>query len=275
MDDKLTNRTVDNKLTNRTADNKLTNRTTDNKLTNRTVDDKLTNRTTVNKLTNRTADGELTAPERRRVAAAAGHAGDAAGARTHLHDEDASVRSSALRALERSGDLAARELEAALEDPAPAVRSTALELAAGRGDIAAAAVTDRLLDDDRRVVEVAAWACGEKFPAGRTTPVDHADAVGFRTAAAVSALIEVARSHEDPLCRESAIAALGAISHPAGLPAILGGLDDKPEVRRRAVIALAPFDGPEVDAALLRATADRDKQVRAAAAELRGDREAP
>ena len=69
--------------------------------------------------------------------------------------------------------------------------------------------------------------------------------------------------------RAVAIAALGAISHPAGLPAILAGLDDKPEVRRRAVIALAPFDGPEVDAALLRATKDRDRQVRTAAAELR------
>ena len=86
----------------------------------------------------------------------------------------------------------------------------------------------------------------------------------------MAALVEVARSHDDPLCRESAIAALGAIGDPAGLAAILAGLDDKPEVRRRAVIALAPFDGPEVDAALLRATTDRDKQVRAAASELLG-----
>ena len=86
----------------------------------------------------------------------------------------------------------------------------------------------------------------------------------------VEALVRVARSHTDALCRESAIAALGAISDPAGLPTILAGLDDKPEIRRRAVIALAPFDGPEVDAALLRASTDRDKQVRTAAAELRG-----
>lgn len=200
---------------------------------------------------------------RRREAAAAGHAGDAAGARSYLDDCDPMVRSSALRALERVGDLADHELEAALSDPAPAVRLTALELSAGRDDIGAAAAADRLVDADRRVVEAAAWTCGEKISAG------HTDGCESETTAVVDALDRVARSHDDPLCRESAIAALGAISHPAGLPAILAGLADKPEVRRRAVIALAPFDGPEVDAALLRATTDRDKQVRAAATELR------
>ena len=201
---------------------------------------------------------------RRREAALAGHAGDAAGARPYLLDDDPMVRSSALRALERAGDLAAGELEAALEDPAPAVRLTALELAAGRDDIFTASAAARLVDDDRRVVEAAAWTCGEKVSAG------HSGGPGSDTTAVVDALARVARSHDDPLCRESAIAALGAISHPAGLPAILAGLDDKPEVRRRAVIALAPFDGPEVDAALLRATGDRDRQVRTAATELRG-----
>ena len=200
----------------------------------------------------------------------AGHSGDAAGARSYLHDDDPTVRSSALRALERAGDLAARELQSALEDPAPLVRLTALELAADRDDIGATAAADRLHDDDRRVVEAAAWTCGEKISAGHVTSAGHADERGSETSAVVGALARVARSHDDPLCRESAIAALGAISHPAGLPTILAGLDDKPEVRRRAVIALAPFDGPEVDAALLRAAADRDKQVRAAAAELRG-----
>ena len=39
----------------------------------------------------------------------------------------------------------------------------------------------------------------------------------------------------------------------------------KATVRRRAVIALAPFDGPEVDAALHAALEDRDWQVRQAA----------
>ncbi len=40
---------------------------------------------------------------------------------------------------------------------------------------------------------------------------------------------------------------------PPALPAILTATADKPAVRRRAVLALAPFEGPEVDAALERA----------------------
>ena len=46
---------------------------------------------------------------------------------------------------------------------------------------------------------------------------------------------------------------------------------DKPAVRRRAVLALAPFDGPDVDAALQAALADRDWQVRQAAEDLTSD----
>ncbi|GAC1478905.1 MAG: hypothetical protein NVS1B12_15720 [Acidimicrobiales bacterium] len=75
----------------------------------------------------------------------------------------------------------------------------------------------------------------------------------------------MATQHDDPLARESAVAALGAIGDPAGLPAILLGCVDKPAVRRRAILALAPFSGPDVDAALNRALADRDWQVREAA----------
>ena len=61
------------------------------------------------------------------------------------------------------------------------------------------------------------------------------------------------------------MAALGAIGDEAGLPAILAATTDKATVRRRAVIALAPFEGPEVDAALETARTDRDWQVRQAA----------
>ena len=203
------------------------------------------------------------AMERRRNAALAGHQGDAAGARLHLRDEDPTVRASALRGLQRADSLTADELEAALEDPDPAVRMAALELAEARRDVPVAAVAARLADGDQRVVEAAAWACGERL-GGRL-----ASEVGDDVTETVSALVGVAGDHADPLCRESAIAALGAIGDPAGLGAILAGLDDKPAVRRRAVIALAPFDGPQVDAALAKASADRDKQVRAAATELR------
>jgi HEAT repeat protein len=89
--------------------------------------------------------------------------------------------------------------------------------------------------------------------------------------AAVAALVDMATAHADALCREAAVAALGAIGDPAGLPAILAATTDKPAVRRRAVIALAPFEGPEVDAALERALTDRDWQVRQAAEDLLAD----
>ena len=58
----------------------------------------------------------------------------------------------------------------------------------------------------------------------------------------------------------------------ARLPAILTATRDKPAVRRRAVIALTPFEGPEVEAAMRRARTDRDWQVREAAEQL-GDGE--
>ncbi|MCA1657380.1 MAG: HEAT repeat domain-containing protein, partial [Actinobacteria bacterium] len=84
----------------------------------------------------------------------------------------------------------------------------------------------------------------------------------------VGALAAMAAGHDDPLCREAAVAALGALGDERGLPAILAATTDKPAIRRRAVIALAPFEGPEVEAALERAKADRDWQVRQAAEDL-------
>ena len=212
--------------------------------------------------------------QRREQAAIAGHLGAAAAARAHLDDNDPQVRATALRALTRTCDLTAEELQAALADPAHEVRIAALDLVVTRPDVAVAGVAALLDDTDSRVVEAAAWACGEKVSSGSggehgpraAEPI--ARAAGSEAEAVVEKLVRVATTHDDALCRESAIAALGAIGDPRGLPAVLGGLDDKPAVRRRAVIALAPFDGPEVEAALERAGRDRDRQVRAAAAEL-------
>ncbi len=115
-----------------------------------------------------------------------------------------------------------------------------------------------LLDDaDVTVVEAAAWALGELGDLG----VAHG---------AVAALARVTTAHTDALAREGAVAALGALGDGAGLAAILTACTDKPAVRRRAVLALASFDGPDVDAALDRALEDRDWQVRQAAEDLRG-----
>lgn len=197
---------------------------------------------------------------RRRAAAVAGHRGDEAAARAHLDDSDPKVREAALRALDRTGTAGRKELERALADEHPAVRTAALELAAGRPEVPAASVVAGLEDPDPRVVEAAAWACGELGSA--------ADGAGL--SGVVSALASVAAGHADALCRESAVAALGSLAHPSGLPAVIAGLDDKPAVRRRAVIALAAFDGPDVEAALSRARSDRDRQVREAVEELLG-----
>ncbi|MGH6878581.1 MAG: HEAT repeat domain-containing protein, partial [Rhizomicrobium sp.] len=111
-------------------------------------------------------------------------------------------------------------------------------------------------DADSAVVECAAWALGEAGP----------DA-GAR---AVEALRRVASTHDDALCREAAVAALGAVGDPVALDTVLGALEDKPAVRRRATIALAAFDDRRVDVALQRCLEDRDWQVRQAAEDLLG-----
>ncbi len=89
---------------------------------------------------------------------------------------------------------------------------------------------------------------------------------------AVQALETTATGHPEPLCREAAVAALGSLRQRAGLPAVLAALDDKPAIRRRAVVALAGYEGPEVDAALARAAHDVDWQVRQVAEDLLGCR---
>jgi hypothetical protein len=149
------------------------------------------------------------------------------------------------------GHLTPDDIATGLGDPDSVVRRRACEVStvgAASGLIAA------LGDEDPLVVEAACFALGER----------GGDAGGD----AVAALAGLATEHRDALCREAAIAALGAIGDPGGLEAILAGLDDKPAVRRRAVIALAPFEGPEVDEALSHAREDRDWQVRQAAEDL-------
>jgi HEAT repeat protein len=189
--------------------------------------------------------------ERRRRAALAGHLGDREAAARALTDAAPSVRATALGALDRLGALGDRPVVHALDDPDPTVRRRACELAATRPGVDLAAA---LSDADPSVVEMAAWALGER---------------GERTAVpALSALAGPVSGHSDPLCREAAVAALGAIGDPVGLPAVLAALDDKPAIRRRAAVALAAFEGPDVDDALRRCLDDRDWQVRQVAEDL-------
>lgn len=198
------------------------------------------------------ADAEAGAVERRRRAAVAGHTGDVAGARAALRDDAAAVRATALGALARLGRLEDGDLVAALADGAATVRRRAAGVAKDRPQIDLVPLLD---DPDPLVVEAAAWALGERGEVG---------------ADAVATLALVATSHADALAREAAVAALGAVGDDRGLDAILQATTDKPAVRRRAVLALAPFDGPAVDAALERALNDRDWQVRQAAEDLLG-----
>jgi HEAT repeat protein len=111
-------------------------------------------------------------------------------------------------------------------------------------------------DRDASVVESAAWALGEAGSTCRRPEVD--------------ALERVVRTHADPLCREAAVAALGAVGEAHALDTVLFALADKPAVRRRATIALAAFDDPRVDVALRACLEDRDWQVRQAAEDLLG-----
>jgi len=185
-----------------------------------------------------------------REVALAGHRADPVTARAALADQDPVTRELGLGALLRLDALTDADLEAALRDPTPSVRRRAAIIAAERPSVV---LLSALHDPDATVVEAAAWACGE-----HETVSDDI----------LTMLIELGVGANDPLVREASVAALGAIGDPRGLPTILHGCTDKPAIRRRAVLALAPFDGDEVDAALQAALTDRDWQVRQAAEDV-------
>ncbi len=197
--------------------------------------------------------------DRRRAAAMAGHTGDIEVARRLSADPDPSVRATAIAALARANALDTEALLAGLRDPDAGVRRRSATLAASAENRAAvAAALLALLDDGEHVTaEAAAWALGEWAD---TNP---------RLDETLAALITMTTSHDEPLCREAAVAALGAIGDERGLDAILTACGDKPAIRRRAVLALSPFEGPRVEAAVDKALADRDWQVRQAAEDLR------
>jgi HEAT repeat protein len=194
----------------------------------------------------------------RRAVALAGHTGDVATAEAGLASSDGHVRAAALGALERLGLLDDDRVRAAFGDPDPVVRRRAVTIAARHLDID---LLGPLRDPDQGVVEVAAWAAGEHE---RVSDEE------------LATLVELAGEADDPLVREAAVAALGAIGDDRGLEAILAATADRPAIRRRAVLALAPFVAPDhtragdVASALARATADRDWQVRQAAEDVSG-----
>jgi len=171
-------------------------------------------------------------------------------------DPDPRVRAVAIAALvQRAGRrVSTPAWRRAAADPDAGVRRRAAEVAPRLGRSAPCSVLVGLLgDDDLWVAEAAAYAIGEH-------PVP--------TRAAITALTDAASTHPDALVREAAVAALGAQGDPATLAFVLAACNDKPAIRRRAVLALAAFDGPDVESRLRAAGSDPDWQVRQAAEDL-------
>lgn len=181
------------------------------------------------------------------------HRGDLAIIEAAFGDDDPHARSLALSGLHKVGALTPRHIALAATDPQERVRHRLAQIGAvdDRVDLC------RLVDDvDYAVAETAAWSIGERHSVSEIE---------------LQVLIANAGGHEHPLVRESCVAALGSIGDPRGLPAILHACSDKPAVRRRAVMSLAPFDGDEVERTLRAALDDRDWQVRQTAEDLLSD----
>jgi HEAT repeat protein len=181
---------------------------------------------------------------------AAGFSGDSSVPLEALRHDDGTVRASALRALARIGSLTAEILAPHIQDPHIETRRTAVELAVPFPEVNVYQCID---DADVFVAEMAAWCVGERTPASDIE---------------IETLIDRTTSHEEAVVREACAAALGSLGDERGLPAILAACTDKPAVRRRAILALAPFEGEEVDAALQHALEDKDWQVRQNAEDL-------
>ncbi|MCP4228002.1 MAG: hypothetical protein GY773_32040 [Actinomycetia bacterium] len=180
-----------------------------------------------------------------RTIAEAGHRGDTQLVGEALQAHDPHIRHTALGAAERLKILDIERLSAFLGDEDLQVRRRALELAARFEPTQALIQAVATLLDGDATAEAAAFAIGE---------------LGTDDATIVSRLEDQATTHDDVLCRESAVAALGSLG--LGKQAVLAATGDVAPVRRRAIIALANFEGDDVEAAINAALGDRDWQVR-------------
>ena len=207
------------------------------------------------------ADSPLTRAE----VVVAGHLGDSETLLRGLADSDAMVRTAALGGLARIERLTEVQLIRGLSDGETVVVRRSVELSGH--ELASSALVDshllaRAQGNDDDLAEVSVWALGERWE-------ERGNEAG---ADAILNVIEAAAlRHADALVREAAVAALGSIGAERSIAVIIEAATDKATVRRRAVIALAPFEGPEVEAALAAAREDRDWQVRQAAEDLSDD----
>ena len=171
-----------------------------------------------------------------------------------LEARNARHRVLALRAGARQEVLTVKNWADAFNDADVEVRREALNLFAHqevKDEDLYKLIINLLGDADALVVDGAVFALGEHLYVDSVEP-----------------LCSIASSHDDARCRESAVAALGAIGDDRARSVILDALNDKPPVRRRAIVALSNFEGPDIDEALEKASEDRDWQVRAAVSQL-------
>lgn len=174
--------------------------------------------------------------------------------RDALRHEHPRARIIAMRGLARRHELSRSEWAVLVVDADDEVRrETWTEIGSlGQCPVEVDLALDALLDKDPLVAEAAAFAAGE-----------------CGLVQCENALITMVGDHDDARCRETAVVALGLLGRDSSRRAIIGALEDKPTVRRRAVVALANFVGEDIEEALDRAATDRDWQVRSAVEQLR------
>lgn len=165
-----------------------------------------------------------------------------------LSDEDPRVRASSLTTLDKLDELGDTTLSVMLNDPSSQVRRRACEISASYPRVSLVAM---LTDASPYVVEMALWAEGE-----REEPEN------------IDLISRIASDHSESFVREAAVAALGAIGDDRSIDIILTAMNDRPNVRRRAVVAMASYDDQRVTEALREACKDRDWQVRQIAEDL-------
>jgi hypothetical protein len=178
-------------------------------------------------------------------------------ARDHIPSiTDGQARALAWSARKRNGLLEARDVTEMLRDDSVVVARRGIEFAV---DFAEIDLVVFLEGTDLDLAEVSAFTLGERASRGGNTNVE------------LAALREMAEHHDDALCREAAIAALGAAAEHldesdsnriATRTVLLAALEDKATIRRRAIVGLCLFDDPESVARVSAARSDRDTQVR-------------
>lgn len=187
----------------------------------------------------------------------AGYLGNSETAEQLLLSPYETVRIAALGALHRLTLLKPTHLRSAIKDSSPSVRCRAAELSTSHKSVV---LSTLLSDSNSDVVEMAAFAIGEQ-----------------EDTSSIDLLIDIASQHVDDLCRESAVAALSALSVFATpddkssiLVALLAAMSDKPQIRRRAILGLFQFDTENAQYAVRAALDDHDRQVRSLAGDLLG-----